>query len=1043
MAERYSENPNYKGPPKEYVPEIGERTPALSVNGQRTNYKGYHDLELLRRLLAQIIIEAENNISGTTAALEPYNLQILSTSLQDVQKAEWPSELGDPKDYISYHQYAAYENVDSRGAKYARKAYEDTVRGPAGTCALDIQHISIEIRNEARRIEDFLDEYLGSVDDASEYRILEAFQDWAQMALKYARIFWHIFESRNEDEGRIPDKELSQLSRDQATNWQTLFKTKLNGFNDKLTSTLEGVKKDYAFQDQFYGQFLGPSLKFRLDVNPSLNDTMTQGFFANQAASAEKVFSDHIRSALADQVKRNGMFEQKFHELESLVKARNAYTGYIKQLSTVGSSVKNPFVQVDISGEEKAALQEYGEAAKTAAQNNNTFSSGHSDLSGRDDPEAHSQYILKTGDTLAGALAFADGATIDGIRPSQHTHNGEDGSTKIPGSSLVVGSLETASVQRAEGVGVPVELRVMSQKQEPGSDTIALKLAWDIDDEFANHQFELQLIRFDPGEARGCLVGHLLEYPEEDCDPSANPRYYLNRGLTQSDILPIDVDPGFVTKHCSVVPVNDRVFIILVAAPNETYPLGTGYENFDALLCARSGDDLLAYTVLDKVHLGASLAYVFSLFGIDSGYQGYLSGCKVSDTQIIASGTDVAIVSGYSYGGLSSFLVDFEVSADGTSGSFTDTAKVSYNAYPEHLIPIPPGYAVNDFGGQRETQMLGTDKFIVNYNCELNTPEGYEGISAASILWIGRLKDHDSDGTYGSLALGGHLTHVVYAGYDMRVAQVLVMSPTRLVVLYGRNSTRLGASHGSTYSSFVRVIDISDTGTAIRWYSENISQPENLLPRDEEVIKRDPVLLRINASQFLVVWAEEGTGTCEPDSTTLRAQRYGITVDTASNWDINNQGGTHSVYGIGIAADGDEHVIDGSLRESVEFPLIVDTWSANEAIVVWGSPADDPTVDVSVRSKTAILDVNSSDLTQEVWDIPIEIPYQDSWGALSGGRLGDTDRFVIAAASTDDGLAPVAFTPDDELRYELEDNGIAAYIVDKCSEDAMEYDPPV
>lgn len=1037
MAERYSENPNYKGPPKEYVPEIGERTPALSVNGQRTNYKGYHDLELLRRLLAQIIIEAENNISGTTAALEPYNLQILSTSLQDVQKAEWPSELGDPKDYISYHQYAAYENVDSRGAKYARKAYEDTVRGPAGTCALDIQHISIEIRNEARRIEDFLDEYLGSVDDASEYRILEAFQDWAQMALKYARIFWHIFESRNEDEGRIPDKELSQLSRDQATNWQTLFKTKLNGFNDKLTSTLEGVKKDYAFQDQFYGQFLGPSLKFRLDVNPSLNDTMTQGFFANQAASAEKVFSDHIRSALADQVKRNGMFEQKFHELESLVKARNAYTGYIKQLSTVGSSVKNPFVQVDISGEEKAALQEYGEAAKTAAQNNNTFSSGHSDLSGRDDPEAHSQYILKTGDTLAGALAFADGATIDGIRPSQHTHSGEDGSTKIPGSSLVAGSLETASVQRAEGVGAPVELRVMSQKQESGSDTMAIKLAWDIDDEFADHQFELQLIRYDPVETSACLVGHLFEYPEEACDPSASPRFYLNRGLLSDDaILPIAEDPDFVTQHCKVVPINDRVFIILTAGRNYSTPVD-GFEYADAILCARSGDDPLAYTVLDKIRYGESAGYYFS--GTDHGYQEYLSGVKVTDTQVLLTAVDFSYVYyPFGEGCLATYIVNFTVSNDGTSGSFTDPV-IAQVGYAEHLLPIT-AYKIQSYGGIREIKMLDTNKWIVHFTAYNNAPtSGYGGKTGVSTFLIGRLSATGGSETYNALSYAGNYEHSFVTGHHMQIEQLLVMSPTRLVVLYTRDSYRKGATHGSTYSSFVRVFDLTDTGITIAYESDHITQPQNLLPRDTEVIKREPVLKKINASEFLVVWAEEGTGTCDPNSTTLLCQKYTIAYSSGAVTNVFFPDGEEPTpEGLYIDALGDEpHVIDGSLGEAEEFPLMVETWSTSEIMVVWGSPVDDPTVDVGTRSKLAIIDVASSDLTQEVWDIPLDLPYQTGWGELSGGRLGTSDRFVIGAASTADGLAPVAFDPADETRHELVDHEIAAYIIDKCSEDSI------
>jgi hypothetical protein len=1039
MAERFGENPNYKGPPKEYVPEIGQRTPALSVNGRRSNYRGYHDLDLLRRLLKQIIQECDNTVSATAAALETYNLQILSTSLQDVQKAEWPSELGDPKDYISYHQYAAYENVDSRGAKYARKAYEDTVRGPAGTCALDVQHISIEIRNEAKRIEGFLDEYLGNVDDASEFRVLETFQDWAQMALKYSRIFKYIFEAGNEDAAQIPEEELSGLSKDQATSWQTLFKTKLNGFNDKLTSTLDSVKKDYAFQEQFYQQFLGPSLKFRLDVNPSLNDTMSQGFFANQAVSAERVFTDHIRSALADQVKRNSMFEQKFNELETLVKTRNSYTSYIKQLSTIGSAVKNPFVQVDISGEEKAALQEYGEKALTAAQENNTFTSGHADLTGRDADDAHSQYILKAGDTLAGALAFADGATIDGIRPSQHTHSGEDGSEPIPGSSLVPGTLETKSVQRSEGVGIPRELRVLEQKQQVGEDAISIKLAWDIDDDYADHQFELQLIRYDAVSTGSCLVGHLFEYPEEECDPSASARIYLNRGLLPEDqILPVAEDPDFVTQHCKVIPVTDRTFIILTAGRNYSTPVDY-FEYADALLCARSGDNPLSYTVLDKFRFSTAHTYYFQTLGMDRGPQEYLSGVKISNTQVLVSAVDHS----YAYysqgeGCIASSLLNFTVSEDGTSGSFVEpvAAKVGY---AEHLLPIT-SYRIHSYGGAKETQLLDVDKFIVHFTADNNAPSSYSGKQGVSTMLVGRMSKTGGSLTYNALAYAGHYEHTFTVGHHMEIKQILVMSPTRLIVMYTRDSYRSGSSHGATYSNFVRMFDVADNGTTLTWSSDQIDQPFNLLPRDDEVIKQDPVLKRISATEFLVVWAEEGTGTCEPDESTLLAQKYQITYSSGviTNAFFPDGGGPITLPGWSLQeVSRDPHVIDGSLREAEEFPLVVETWSGSEVMVVWSSPADDPVGDVTMRSKIAILDVGSSDLEQEVWDMPITIPYQTGYGMLSGGRLGTSDRFVIGAASTDDERAPVAFNPDDETTYDLVDHEIAAYVIDKCSAESI------
>lgn len=483
MSNPRGNDPGYSGLPNEYKPQLGQNT-SVAHSASSTNYEGYHDIDLLRQLLETLKNETSATSLKCQEILESYNLQTLTTSMQDAQKSDWPSDLGDPKDYISYHQYKAYENLDTRGAKYIRKAYEDTVRGPAGTCALDVDIISSKIQQEAIRIGDFLDGYIGTVDDSAEYRILEAFQDWAFTALKYARIYRGILDSKNEESAKIPEQDVTRLSQDEAKSFQALFKTKLNGFNDELIRTLDDIKKEFEFQDHFYDNFLGPGLKFRLNFSGNLTSSTVGGFFGNQADAAAKVFHEHLQSAVGDQIKRNELFERRFNELEVRIKARNAYVAYIKQLSTQGSPLRVPFVETTISQEERDGFKAYGEAAAATIAAKNTFKSSHFDLSDREADAAHPQYLKRAGDKITGHLDAEVGIKFDQVDVDEHRHKGKDidNTWQIDGDDIVKASLPSNVVWEDEPVCTPVNLRLLNVATRvvpPGVTSVIGQIAWD------------------------------------------------------------------------------------------------------------------------------------------------------------------------------------------------------------------------------------------------------------------------------------------------------------------------------------------------------------------------------------------------------------------------------------------------------------------------------------------------------------------------------------------------------------------------------------
>lgn len=849
MANRVGDDPNYNGPSGEYVPPIGQRTPSLSTTGARTGYQGYHNLALLRDLLKQIVEQVNDTVEQTTTALEKYNLQILSTSLQDVQKAEWPAELGEPRDYISYDQYTAFENVDTRGARYTRKAYEDTMRGPSGTCALDIQLISVDIRSEAQRIERFLDEYLGQVTDAAEYRILEAFQDWAHMALKYVKIFFHIFEAGNEDSAQIPESDVSKLTKDQAKSFQTLFKTKLNAFNDEIIRTMDDLKRDFAFQDQFFDRFLGPSLKFRLDITPQMNDNLASGFFANQAQSANKVFTDNVVSALADQVKRNQMFEKHFNALEARFKGRNAYVAHINQLAPQGASLKNPFVEVKISGEEKAALRQFADEKKTAIAENNTFTSTHAELGGTDLDDAHPQYLLKAGDLITGEIEMGPDASIDGIKPSTHIHSGEDGSQKIPGSSIIDASLISLSVDPQEVVPVPQNLRLQYEQEHPNSSDISIKLAWDIDEAYSQSQFEVQIIRYDPIETgESCKVGHLYEYPDPGPDPS-NPltaaesdRVWLNVGdnagygsQALSPLIPDGAPFNYTSTTSKVVPVSDRAFMVVVSTNSglAESPL----NQVRVMLCGTSTDaNDLNYRKLDEVVIG------------ETGHaaaQGWISACATGTGQLVVP----VVVDDPDEAGVRTdhhiCLVSYEMNDEATEGTLSYVSAL-FGEYQ----PDPPDPDMENHGSEAgiRTEMIDENRFVTAVYTGWDS-DGIAYEESGWYLYIGRLdKANPTDSFFSSITMSDTGAKKTGTANDFDVIfQLLPLNSNRIVLLYGFHKIAGPTAFTYTLSPIIQVFDIDDDIGHVK------THPAQIMPIKYPANAPWPNIARVSDDEFMFI----------------------------------------------------------------------------------------------------------------------------------------------------------------------------------------------
>src|SRR5690606_13930635 len=98
----------------EYSPEEGH----LSTRPQSANLTGvsvgYHNLPKLREMLKAIIDGTNQNILAAEAHIYKYALKVDPDSrLEKAQKQEWPAELGNPKDVVSYVEYKAMRKLST------------------------------------------------------------------------------------------------------------------------------------------------------------------------------------------------------------------------------------------------------------------------------------------------------------------------------------------------------------------------------------------------------------------------------------------------------------------------------------------------------------------------------------------------------------------------------------------------------------------------------------------------------------------------------------------------------------------------------------------------------------------------------------------------------------------------------------------------------------------------------------------------------------------------------------------------------------------
>ncbi len=557
---------------------------------------GYHDINKLKALLEAILTATEEAMSTAADSLKDYNLAISrETRLHEAQNQISTST---PPNHVSFLEYQTVGNLKHRAASYVRSEYEKSIRNPGGTNAMDVYNIASIINEEAKNISTFLNIYIGDINDTSEYRTIELFQDWAEEALKHTGALGYFLAQRDKKRNQLGKYEVDQLNSETAKQYQAVFQAKLNVINQQFDIAYTGFKKDFSFlSNVFYTKVLGPALQFRTkimkDVEPKNASDISKTTLGQEILSATASLNANMAGALGDVLRRNQNYQERADKLFGLMQARSAYINYIEQLGGPGQTVSSNFLASNVV----ASVSE--EDFSSPIDNTLPYRSSHALLDGVEEPDAHSQYILRDGGSVLSDLYVEDGVKIDGMSISKHSHKGIDidGSEQISGADIEPGSIYSELMSSVNTSPEPSELAIADQRTRIRQGVVAVDTTFNWD-QSPNERFELQIVPYSPGTGIEPYAFDYIEHNYAIYHLSTEDSNFMSfRDVGSGNVTVLDASGSIRVHEIS----EERVFESATPSDNEN-------------LLPFSEDGLVLYP--GAIEVGNELFYINPLNGI-------------------------------------------------------------------------------------------------------------------------------------------------------------------------------------------------------------------------------------------------------------------------------------------------------------------------------------------------------------------------------------------------------------------------------------------
>ena len=424
-------------------------------------------IDFLLQELNEIQAVAEDLYRSCLYEMRDYTLR-LDTSDEVLMKSHAMSYPEDETpDSVSFKEYIYnFGTSSSTSSSYVNRYYENKVRGIYGTNALDIAHVAKVTSLEIERIKKFLDDYTGEIDDPSEFKTIDSFESWAEDSKKLLQAYRATFQAKGL--AGIPADELDEIDETKAREFQGLFQSKLNIINSAIHDQISQLYKDWNNPSTFfYDKVLGPSLKFSLKVGKNITsglDPSKAPLLHKEADMTKLGMTAQFQSALSDQKKRNQLYYQHLERLIQNILQRDTYIRYMDQLSSKGAILPNPFMTQ--YSDEPIAFEEASHLLSEIRHKNfdENASSGHDFLTGREDPEAHPQYVLKTGDLIHGDLEVYGDFKLNGQNLSSLFDVDSDGNVVVKTDAIDWSNVDSSQLYGAGDASRPKNISINNRR---------------------------------------------------------------------------------------------------------------------------------------------------------------------------------------------------------------------------------------------------------------------------------------------------------------------------------------------------------------------------------------------------------------------------------------------------------------------------------------------------------------------------------------------------------------------------------------------------
>ncbi len=455
-------------------------------------------LQILEDLLRKVKLDPLNNPNLEEAHSYVWNeINKIDHSFPKIVVEGYLGELKYPTPpFICFDQYLYAEGTQTRGYRKFIKEYDNLISNTTFGHIYDFREIIKYLINETNCIlkslsADFGDNY----EDDSQQQVASYYLYWLKMAIHYKELFGKSITSSPTG---LPEAEVDKATKKQAAQFQAFFSIKVNSLTTFIDSQLHILYKDLVTScDIFYSKYLSPALKFKtkvvsdfaLDIRTT-NMKKELPLLSEEATIALLAAEGNFKSILTDLLERRNGTTAKIDSLYQNIIERRKYTSFISQLS-VKAVNREKIVTSETNTNYSVLLSSLFVNESQA----NSLKSSHGMLDDLNE-DSHPQYLMKSGGTIVGDIKVENDAKIDGLKISEHSHSGSDGSKKIRSIDIDYESVRSEiNLQQINSSGSQVSIDIKSITPDiltGGVPVADVAISIDIPDEFKDkYDFEI------------------------------------------------------------------------------------------------------------------------------------------------------------------------------------------------------------------------------------------------------------------------------------------------------------------------------------------------------------------------------------------------------------------------------------------------------------------------------------------------------------------------------------------------------------------------